>query len=89
MRMARVGRTQISSSPNWLRGSIFFKGPYFPAIGDFSGAGAAEFKFFKTLPQDILTLEYGENDYFRALFAQTLVLRSSDLPSGIFASDRH
>ncbi len=55
----------------------FFKGPYFPAIGDFSGAGAAEFKFFRTLPQDILTLEYGENDYLRALFAQTIVLRST------------
>jgi hypothetical protein len=55
----------------------FFKGPYFPAIGDFSGAGAAEFKFFRTLPQDILTFEYGENEYFRALFAQTLTLRST------------
>ncbi|MBA2242847.1 MAG: TonB-dependent receptor plug domain-containing protein [Chthoniobacterales bacterium] len=55
----------------------FFKGPYFPAIGDFSGAGAAEFKLFKQLPQNIFTLEFGENDYFRALLAQMLVLRSS------------
>ncbi|MBA2434550.1 MAG: TonB-dependent receptor plug domain-containing protein, partial [Chthoniobacterales bacterium] len=59
----------------------FFKGPYFPAIGDFSGAGAAEFKFYKQLPRDILTLEYGENDYFRALLAQSIVLRSSGGPA--------
>jgi hypothetical protein len=56
----------------------FFKGPYFPAIGDFSGAGAAEFKFVRRLPQDILTFEYGENEYFRALVAQTLLLRSTN-----------
>ncbi|HSH39723.1 MAG TPA: TonB-dependent receptor [Chthoniobacterales bacterium] len=54
----------------------FFKGPYFPAIGDFSGAGAAEFRFYKTLPRDIVTAEYGENDYYRGLIAQSLVLRS-------------
>lgn len=55
----------------------FFKGPYFSAIGDFSGAGAAEFKLVKTLPQDLLTFEFGENNYYRALFAQSLLLRSA------------
>ncbi|HSH37972.1 MAG TPA: TonB-dependent receptor, partial [Chthoniobacterales bacterium] len=54
----------------------FFKGPYFPTIGDFSGAGAAEFRFYKTLPRDIVTAEYGENNYYRGLIAQSLVLRS-------------
>ncbi|CAN5509939.1 TonB-dependent receptor [soil metagenome] len=59
----------------------FFKGPYFPAIGDFSGAGAAEFRFFTMLPQNIATFEIGENGYLRGLFAQTLVLRSTS-PAG-------
>jgi hypothetical protein len=54
----------------------FFKGPYFAAIGDFSGAGAAEFRFYKTLPRDIVTVEYGQNNYYRGLIAQSFVLRS-------------
>ena len=58
----------------------FFKGPYFPAVGDFSGAGAAEFKLVKKLPRDLVTFEYGENNYYRALFAQSVVLRSSGEP---------
>jgi hypothetical protein len=53
----------------------FYKGPYFASIGDFSGAGAAEFRFFKRLPQDVLTLEVGENEYIRAVLAQTVVLQ--------------
>jgi hypothetical protein len=47
----------------------FKKGPFYPEVGDFSGAGAADIHLVNKLPQGLLNLEGGEFGYVRALVA--------------------
>ncbi|MGP8197912.1 MAG: TonB-dependent receptor [Limisphaerales bacterium] len=44
------------------------KGPYYADVGDFGSAGAAHLVFYKTLPQDFLTVEGGMFGYERGVF---------------------
>ena len=45
------------------------KGPFYPEVGDFSGAGAAEINLVKTLPNNILNVQSGMFDFVRILLA--------------------
>ncbi|HEY3901801.1 MAG TPA: TonB-dependent receptor [Chthoniobacter sp.] len=45
------------------------KGPFYPEVGDFSGAGAAEINLVKTLPNNILNVQTGMFDFVRVLLA--------------------
>ncbi|MEM9182406.1 MAG: TonB-dependent receptor [Pseudomonadota bacterium] len=45
------------------------KGPYDAEVGDFSTAGSIEFSIYDRLPESVVQLTYGENDYVRTLFA--------------------
>jgi hypothetical protein len=48
------------------------KGPYYAELGDFANAGAAHLKLFNQLPRGIASLTLGENDYARALLADSV-----------------
>ena len=55
-----------------LVGSIEFKkGPFYPEVGDFSGAGAADIHLVRTLPEGIANLQIGQFGYARALLAES------------------
>lgn len=47
------------------------KGPYFADFGDLSAAGAARFRLWDALPQGIASLTVGEDNFFRALVADS------------------
>ncbi len=57
--------------PELVESIDYKKGPFYPEIGDFSGAGAAEFHLFNTLPQGIFTTEAGMYGYVRTLLANS------------------
>jgi hydrogenase/urease accessory protein HupE/outer membrane cobalamin receptor len=44
------------------------KGPYYAEVGNYGSAGAAHLVFYKTLPQDFVTVEGGMFGYERAAF---------------------
>jgi hydrogenase/urease accessory protein HupE len=54
--------------PELVQRLDYEKGPYYADVGDFGSAGAAHLEFFKTLPQDFLTLEGGMFGYERGAF---------------------
>ena len=45
------------------------KGPFYPEVGDFSGAGAAEINLVNSLPHNILSVQTGMYDFVRVLLA--------------------
>lgn len=49
----------------------FKKGPFYPEVGDFSGAGAANIRLAATLPEGIAKLQVGQFGYARALLAES------------------
>ncbi|HVT08444.1 MAG TPA: TonB-dependent receptor [Polyangia bacterium] len=49
----------------------FKKGPFYPEVGDFSGAGAANVRLATTLPEGIATVQVGQFGYARALLAES------------------
>jgi hypothetical protein len=49
----------------------FKKGPFYPEVGDFSGAGAANIRLVNKLPEGILNLQGGMFGYARALVADS------------------
>ncbi len=51
--------------PELVRQVDYGKGPFFVEVGDFSAAGAAEFRQFDLLPRAFATLTIGDNDYVR------------------------
>ncbi len=51
----------------------YFKGPYYADLGDFTTAGAARFRLYNELPQGIASFTFGENDYYRALLADSIL----------------
>jgi hypothetical protein len=58
--------------PELVRQVDYNKGPFFADVGDFSAAGAAEFRLFDALPRTFVTLTLGENNYTRFATAGTL-----------------
>ncbi len=49
----------------------FKKGPFYPEVGDFSGAGAANIHLVNTLPEGIANMQIGMFGYARALLAES------------------
>jgi hypothetical protein len=49
----------------------FKKGPFYPEVGDFSGAGAANIRLVTRLPEGIANLQLGQFGYARALLAES------------------
>ncbi|MBL9186880.1 MAG: TonB-dependent receptor [Opitutaceae bacterium] len=60
--------------PELVRQVDYNKGPFFAEVGDFSAAGAAEFRQFDALRAPFATLTVGENGYAR--FAGGLTVRT-------------
>jgi len=54
--------------PEFVQRVNYEKGPYYADVGDFSSAGSAHLDFYKTLPQDFVTLEGGMYGYERGVF---------------------
>ena len=54
----------------------FEKGPFYPEVGDFSGAGAANIHLVSTLPEGIANVQLGQFGYARALLADSPTARS-------------
>jgi len=51
--------------PELVRQVDYHKGPFFADVGDFSSAGAAEFRQFDRLPENFASLTLGENAFAR------------------------
>jgi hypothetical protein len=49
----------------------FKKGPFYPEVGDFSGAGAADIRLVTRLPEGIANVQLGQFGYARALLADS------------------
>jgi outer membrane receptor protein involved in Fe transport len=65
------------------------KGVYSARRGDFSSAGAADLRYFRSLEDTIARVEGGRFDYFRSLFASSQELGEGDLvyAAEIFGDD--
>ncbi|MGE3538160.1 MAG: TonB-dependent receptor [Candidatus Tectimicrobiota bacterium] len=57
----------------------FRKGPSYADVGDFSSAGTAAFSLLHDLPQGLLKLSVGLDDYYRLVFANAPQLGSGTL----------
>jgi hypothetical protein len=58
--------------PEMVEQLDYWKGPYFADLGDLIAAGAARFRLWDALPQGIASIGWGEHDYVRALFADSI-----------------
>ncbi len=58
------------------------KGPYYADVGNYGSAGNAHLVFFKTLPQDFVTVEGGMYGYARTAFGFSQKLDSGNLLYG-------
>ena len=54
--------------PEFVRRVDYEKGPYFADVGNYGSAGSAHLEFYKTLPQDFVTVEGGMYGYERGVF---------------------
>src|SRR5215831_6011239 len=57
--------------PELVDSIAFKKGPFFPEVGDFSGAGAADILLCTRLPEGIANVQLGQFGYTRALLAES------------------
>ena len=57
--------------PELIAGIDYKKGPFYPEVGDFSGAGAANIRLVDSLPQGLANLQLGMFNYARALVADS------------------
>jgi hypothetical protein len=57
----------------------FKKGPFYPEVGDFSGAGAANILLVTRLPEGIANMQLGQFGYARALLAESPSLGPGNL----------
>jgi len=60
----------------------FEKGPYYADVGNYGSAGSAHVEYFKTLPQDFVTVEGGMYGYGRAVFGASQKLGLGSLLYG-------
>jgi hypothetical protein len=70
--------------PELVQRLDYEKGPYYADVGNYGSAGAAHLEFYKTLPQDFLTLEGGTFGYERAVFGMSQKL---DLGNLLYAGE--
>jgi outer membrane cobalamin receptor len=68
--------------PEFVQRVNYEKGPYYADVGNFGSAGAAHLEFYKTLPQDFVTVEGGMYGYERLVFGASQKLSSGNLLYG-------
>jgi len=68
--------------PEFVERVDYEKGPYYADVGDFGTAGSAHLEFFKTLPQDFVTLEGGMFGYERGVFGSSQKVGDGNLLYG-------
>jgi TonB dependent receptor/TonB-dependent Receptor Plug Domain len=54
--------------PEFVQRVDYEKGPYLADVGNYGSAGSAHLEFYKTLPQDFVTVEGGMYGYERGVF---------------------
>ena len=59
--------------PQLVRQVDYHKGPFFADVGDFSSAGAAEFRQFDRLPENFARVTLGENTFARLVLGGTRI----------------
>jgi hypothetical protein len=72
--------------PEFVQRVNYEKGPYYADVGDFGSAGSAHLEFYKTLPQDFVTLEGGMYGYERGVFGVSQKLGAGEILYGGEAS---
>ena len=68
--------------PEFVRRLDFEKGPYYADVGNFGAAGSAHLEFFKTLPQNFIRAEGGQDGYGRFVFGVSRNLGAGELLYG-------
>lgn len=63
--------------PELVQAIDYAKGTYTAADGDLSTAGSANFLLWDLMPQNLVRLEFGEYNYYRALMAGSMPLSSA------------
>ncbi len=71
--------------PELIHDIHYRKGPYYAEVGDFSGAGAAEFSVKNSLASNQLSMTGGEFDYRRVYAAHHSMVASGQLLLGLEA----
>ena len=69
--------------PEFIDHLTYFKGPFKASFGDLSTAGGAEYELFDRLPQGMLSLTYGSDDYARLLYGDSWDIGSGSLSFGL------
>jgi hypothetical protein len=72
--------------PELVQRLDYEKGPYYADVGNYGSAGAAHLEFYKTLPQDFLTVEGGMFGFERGVFGLSQKLGPGNLLCGGEAS---
>ena len=72
--------------PEFVERLDYEKGPYYADVGNYGSAGAGHLGFYKTLPQDFLTVEGGTFGFERAVFGISQKLGLGTLLYGAEAS---
>jgi hypothetical protein len=68
--------------PEFVKGVNYQKGPYYADVGNYSSAASAHVEYFKTLPENFLTVEGGKFGYGRAVFGVSQKLGKGNLLYG-------
>jgi hypothetical protein len=68
--------------PEFVQRVNYEKGPYYADVGDFGSAGNAHLDFYKTLPQDFVTLEAGMYGFERGVFGVSQKLGQGNILYG-------
>ena len=68
--------------PEFVERVDYEKGPYYAEVGDFGSAGNAHLVFYKTLPQDFVTIEGGMYGFERGVFGASQKLGDGNILYG-------
>jgi len=68
--------------PEFVQRIDYAKGPYYADVGNYGSAGSAHLVFFKTLPQNFVTVEAGMYGYERGVFGASQKLGAGNLLYG-------
>lgn len=68
--------------PEFIQSINYHKGPYYADVGDFSGAGSAEFNVKNQLGDDFISLTAGENNFTRLVTGGNVALTRGQLLLG-------
>jgi hypothetical protein len=72
--------------PEFVQRVNYEKGPYYADVGDFGSAGSAHLDFYKTPPQNFVTIEGGMYGYERGVFGASQKTGDGDILFGGEAS---